>query len=84
MTESRDEDNLTILVGGSKTALSIMDINNQTKEDGRLEKHGKPTNTIRHADNTQQYGGLKRSHIVTSQTDIPTWMGEIFQGPTPR
>lgn len=46
----RDEDNLTILVGGSKT--------NQTKENkenGRLEQHCKPTNTIRYPGNTQQY-----------------------------
>ena len=49
----RDEDNLTLLVGGFKTALSIIDINNQTKEHGRLEKHYKATNTIRQLDNTK-------------------------------
>lgn len=68
----RDEDNLTLLVGGSKTTLSIMDINNQTKEHGRLDTctwdlHYKATNTIKQLDNTKNYDCLNKTCTVTTQ-----------------
>lgn len=66
----RNGDNLTLLGGGSKIALSIMGINNKTEENGRLEKHYKATNII-----PKIWPPKQDIH-----SDITPGNGEIFQG----